>query len=89
MTERYGEDMRIFKGIQIVYSGMAHIRGFYLNQRTWRALHQVVIHRKPDRDGPRMTCARIQLVVKSCSMNGSGRDSNYKGTPITKGFGGG
>ena len=37
---------------------------------------QVVIHRKSDRVGPRMTWARIQCVVGSRLVNRSGRDSS-------------
>ena len=59
--------------IQMVYSGMAHIRGFLLIRRTRRALYREV---KADRDGPRTICVRIRLVIRDRLTNESGRDSS-------------
>ena len=47
LWRRYADIQRNTNSVQ--WDG---IRGFYLNQRTRRALHRVVKHRKPDRDGP-------------------------------------
>ena len=45
--------------IQVICRGMVHIKGYCFSQRTQRVLYQEVRCRKPDRNGPRMTCAHI------------------------------
>ena len=61
MTIRYGECMLTYQIVQEECRGMVHTNVYYLSQRTQIVLYREVIHSKPNRDGPRMTCAQIRL----------------------------
>ena len=77
MMIRYGERMQTFRKIQVICRGMVHIKGYCSSRKTQRALYQEVRRRKPDRDGPRMTCAQIRLNTGGHSTTETMRDYGY------------
>ena len=60
-TIRCRERLPIYRIVREECRGMVHTNVYYLSQRTQIVLSREVRHRKPDRDGPRMTCAQIRL----------------------------
>ena len=77
MTVRYGERMQTSQKIQVICRGMADIKRYSLSWKTQRALYREVRRRKPERDGPRMTCAQIRLVTGGHSTTETVRDYGY------------